>query len=139
MAPQELDLNRVPVDWDLNDGMDWGDSIADRIGPAHHELDSDMVRGDGETGTCWSIYFYSILLRMRVWLWSIWCHRLVFPCVLVFGVVDGDGLGVHNQGDGDSRSHDAPSGGFTDPVGGHGKLNTHLFLAHYVLTNRIPH
>ena len=59
-----------------------------------------------------------------------------FSLPFVFGLLDGDGLGVHNQGDDDSC--DAPSGGYTDPVGGHGKLNTQLFLAHYVLTNRIP-
>jgi len=50
MAPREFDLNCVPADWDLNDGIDWGDAIGDRDAPAH-ELDYDMVRDDGETGT----------------------------------------------------------------------------------------
>ncbi|CAD6340227.1 unnamed protein product [Miscanthus lutarioriparius] len=82
MAPREFDLNRVPADWDLNDGIDSGDATGDRAATAH-ELDCDTVRDDGEP--------------------------------------DGDGLAVHNQGDDDSC--DAPSGAYTDPVGGHDASN----------------
>jgi hypothetical protein len=43
----------------------------------------------------------------------------------LFGVLDGDGLGVHNQGDDDFC--DAPSGGYTDPARVRGNLNTSGF------------
>jgi len=54
MAPREFDLNRVPADWDLNDGIDSGYATGDRDATAH-ELDCDTVRDDGEQGNCCSV------------------------------------------------------------------------------------